>query len=1024
LLLLAGACPAANQCQATDEFGYPLADVTIARLEPNELQLPPCEEQWTTLSRTTDEGLFFAAPTTSRTLLILSKKDRVTVALDGRQALPQSVALAPHAEIGGWLYDDKGTTVLDAQIGPVLPITKNDSNASPDDLPPVPPIYGHTDQNGFFRIGGLAPGQYSFQVQAPGLCPEIGFGGTGVLTSVSLSTKGTTYTGVLLGSRDHLPQPDMIVEASAGMIRVYATTDQKGEFVFPALQNAEWKFNSSPSAQQKVKATKVVQNGRGENTRDLVLLHNQGVSIAGRFLDAETSEPVANLSLRMNTYEGDSPATTVTDANGGFRFDKVDAWRNVSLAFDGERYAFRSRQTGQWGDRISISTQPGIDITTITVPLIPRAVVTGRVLGPGNRAVPGADVVLRNTHDADQGYEEMRRPSVFSTKSNPAGQFKLPVFPAGEYEVRASVPLLGMQAINFDASSTSPRELMIHLQPLIQLHGRTETAQGKPLAGARVEVTGAAGGNTSATESLLGSAKSDARGRFDLEGVFPPDVVLTASHSNYDATVTTRVAVLATNNPLVEMAFPSLSEFSVHVITQSGTPVEGAHLQLFPVEELTDGTTSTKALNARTNFDGRAVFMLDARRINKLVVRHTEYALYTAENLQLPLTNYEIKLTQYPSVSVAIKIPEGSSEESLKAVVYLLRADAPAGGGEPALSQYRSIRQQGASFGKALFENCEPGWYKAAMQTDTDAMYSESAVAQLKPDGDNLLLHLESTSGASITGKVTDAATGDPIAGAEVHIQLQGGTPTEFEVVSKPTDAQGRYSIAAVPAAHVVLSATHPDYSARAQVMQLPASGQVIADCRLGKEATLLSGQVTVDGKPLPDATLVVYKNEDMGQWIGSAVTDAHGMYNIEGVPEGSRLLIAEALWGTDAKGLRKRQLIMVKGRTSRADVEFRGLVRVHGRIQQNSAALDPAAKNTLFFASKINFGDLRRLPLPPTGEYEVYLEPGPYTISLTEMPGPALDVPEGADEVTANFEFDDLAQSSGLNARPAPQLE
>jgi hypothetical protein len=222
----------------------------------------------------------------------------------------------------------------------------------------------------------------------------------------------------------------------------------------------------------------------------------------------------------------------------------------------------------------------------------------------------------------------------------------------------------------------------------------------------------------------------------------------------------------------------------------------------------------------------------------------------------------------------------------------------------------------------------------------------------------------------------------------------------------------------------VLINVEHPDYSEQSITANLPASGPKQLDFKLNKNTTLLTGQVRLDGKPMADATLVVYSNEDMGKWVGSAVTDEHGHYSIEGVPEGGRLLIAEGLWGSDAKGLRRRQMIMVKGRSTTVDIDFHALVRVSGRIGINSGEADPSTRRTLFFRSLFSYGDVRHIVPGADGEYEVFLEPGPYTVALSDGPGAPLEVPAGVAELVANYEMDQLTRESGLLSQPLPQQQ
>ncbi len=119
----------------------------------------------------------------------------------------------------------------------------------------------------------------------------------------------------------------------------------------------------------------------------------------------------------------------------------------------------------------------------------------------------------------------------------------------------------------------------------------------------------------------------------------------------------------------------------------------------------------------------------------------------------------------------------------------------------------------------------------------------------------------------TLVGAVTDAFTGGPVAGAEVVASFN-----VTDTLSATTDAEGRYSLAGVPA-ELTLSVRAPDYAAAEQ----PVSRATSLDLSL--RPNVLAGKVTdrFSGQGVAGATVQV------GDAAG--VTGADGAYRVEGIP-------------------------------------------------------------------------------------------------------------------------------------------
>jgi len=126
----------------------------------------------------------------------------------------------------------------------------------------------------------------------------------------------------------------------------------------------------------------------------------------------------------------------------------------------------------------------------------------------------------------------------------------------------------------------------------------------------------------------------------------------------------------------------------------------------------------------------------------------------------------------------------------------------------------------------------------------------------------------------SITGSVTGAEDGSPIAGATVT----DGTGTTT------TDASGKYTIADVPAGSYEVTASKEGYHSSSLTVTVLTGNSAVANLSLTEVIVpgSITGSVTdaEDGSPIAGATVT--------DGTGTATTDASGKYTIADVPAGS----------------------------------------------------------------------------------------------------------------------------------------
>jgi hypothetical protein len=147
----------------------------------------------------------------------------------------------------------------------------------------------------------------------------------------------------------------------------------------------------------------------------------------------------------------------------------------------------------------------------------------------------------------------------------------------------------------------------------------------------------------------------------------------------------------------------------------------------------------------------------------------------------------------------------------------------------------------------------------------------------------------------SISGTVTSASSGTPLANASVDLDLPGGNYVQFGM----TDSNGNYTFTGLPPASYVIDFT-PNYGdnyapqwwnnkptlATATPISLGA-GQVLTNVNasLADGATVTGNVQTAGG---PGAYFSVNVVDAAGDYISSGASDSDGNYSINGLPAGS----------------------------------------------------------------------------------------------------------------------------------------
>ena len=146
--------------------------------------------------------------------------------------------------------------------------------------------------------------------------------------------------------------------------------------------------------------------------------------------------------------------------------------------------------------------------------------------------------------------------------------------------------------------------------------------------------------------------------------------------------------------------------------------------------------------------------------------------------------------------------------------------------------------------------------------------------------------------GATVSGRVTDAATGLPISNVDIAARFQ----YEGDMAWTNTDGDGNYTLAGLPTGVYQIQARSDRYLDQEQIVTVEVAGSAMtADFALSQGATI-SGRVIDAETGLPIARVEIEARDDGdNQPNVYADTDADGRFSLQGMAAGSYRIEAKA---------------------------------------------------------------------------------------------------------------------------------
>jgi protocatechuate 3,4-dioxygenase beta subunit len=527
-------------------------------------------------------------------------------------------------------------------------------------------------------------------------------------------------------------------------------------------------------------------------------------------------------------------------------------------------------------------------------PPIPPVLITGQILDPQGRVLPGARVELAPIARAGR----LEAEPVGTAVSDASGVFSLKVPAAGMWTVRVKAPgYAGAVELTplLEALELAPIELRPGAPPADprrkgevragRLTGRVlDRLTGKPVAGAFVwprEDPGAA-------------VRTDPAGAYTLVDSPRGGVLMAAAlqHLPAEATVRQGAADSETPEPGPEFVLSPAAAVAGSVVDAKGRPVAGVELA---AQTLGAGLPAAR-LRARSDPQGRFTLGgLDPARAWELRAVRSGFlpaTLPLADLKPLP-SRSDLRIVLRPGRPALGTVVDEAGRPVAAAEVRVLPAEES---GEPDFAGV--VRVDSDAKGRFALDTLPASRVDLEVRARGFVPTLARGLAIAPGEGAFDLGSVILASGARVEGFVEDPQ-GHPVEGAAVTVQSADQIATRLALAGSPpeergtvTGADGRFEVAGLrPGEAVGLLVRRPGYTSRTLSRLQPPLEEpvrVVLD-----PASHISGRV-LDEKNDPIAGAQVVLRRESGI-AGTAGTDGDGRFLLEGVPSGRFALDASA---------------------------------------------------------------------------------------------------------------------------------
>jgi len=857
--------------------------------------------------------------------------------------------------------------------------------------------------DGRFVFDTLAAGDYTISANADGF---VNVRKTGVSTG-TMDLEFRLAPEAVLSGKVIADEGERAIAKARVTLRV----DQRGGgSSFNADSNAEGAFSVrtvaagtyTVTAEHPDFAALAVEEPRelaeGQTVSGIVLRLQRGLEAAGKVVDGQTQEPIADAQVTFQAVgrsSSRSARTAKSGADGSFEIKGLgEGSYDASASVKG--YFTPKPQ------RIAISA--GGD-RTVTIALEAGSSIAGRVMTRDGQPIRGATIRPTVSYSRYGGWNEKmnqitNQVMTISAQSDAEGRYRLEGLPPNDgYAIGATHRDYAPRMVR--GLSLKPREALedadIQLTTGGSIRGRILDENGKGIAGADVNANADRGG---ADEDqfmfypISLNATSDQNGAFSIAHVEAGSYSLNARTSGRAGA--NRSGVSVAENRLtdgIDLVLGAGEVLAGRVVDPEGKPVAGAQVQVY----------GENYIDTRTDADGRFEAKgLDPQAYTQVNISMRGYASIQ-QQVTVPAPETVFKLERSARVSGRLKGPEGTRYADFR-ITWIQTSGDGRGRNSSTSSQNDANGQFEIELG--------PGTYQLVATVPGFApSRSEQFVVKAGDRVEGIEIPLDA--GAVIEGVVVLAATGEPVDGARINLQNPSPQLGWVPMPGTTSDGEGKFTIDGVPSGTLSIQVSHSKYAAKTVGGIAAASGST---ARVRVELTgggSIRGLVSRQGQAVSGVRVNAWKSDGVQEYVGKdSTTKPDGTYEINGLPPGeySVGVIRDGRGG----GIQNSERATVfEGQATELNFDEDAGIRLTGRVLAAGNPVSGGRINAM--REDRGFGGGSSGEIDGAGNYSIEL-PGPATYSLmVEWRGRGrresgvkvrVTIPPGASEMSHDIEL------------------